>query len=154
MGPRRTRTTEVTGRVRNSFTPRSNGHFLGACWTIPVWLLLLGTGVRVVGAVHIELEMGAAVHRIASAQTSTAITALNEPVKDGRFEHNNGACSFDNEFEIGKARLAISEFNRAKRAIVADVTRSLANGRPVAHPLDRDAEQTSDAVLNLILSGK
>ena len=103
---------------------------------------------------HLELETGAAVHRIASAQSSTAITALNELVKDGRFERNNGTWIFDNEPEAGKTRFVISEFNGAKRANVAEVTRSLANVRSAAHPLDRDAEQTSDAVLNLILSGK
>ncbi len=103
---------------------------------------------------HLELETKAAVQLIASAQSSTAITALNEPVKDGRFERNNGTCSFDNELEAGKARFDISEFNRSKRANVAEVTRSLANVRSAASPLDRDAEQTSDAVLNLVFSRK
>lgn len=52
------------------------------------------------------------------------------------------------------SRIAIPELNRAERAVIADTTRSLSTAHSIARQLTHEVEQTSDALFNLILSGK
>lgn len=51
-------------------------------------------------------------------------------------------------------RIAIPELSRDQRAIVAQAHRSLDDVRSAARQVERDAEQASDALLNLVFSGK
>lgn len=52
------------------------------------------------------------------------------------------------------ARLAIPELNREQRSFIAEAHRSLNNARTAARQLEHEAEQASDALLNLVFGGK
>lgn len=51
-------------------------------------------------------------------------------------------------------RITIPELSRDQRTIVAEAHRSLDHARSAARQLERDAEHASDALLNLVFSGK
>lgn len=52
------------------------------------------------------------------------------------------------------SRIAIPELNQTERAIIADTTRALSTAHSIARQLTHEVEQTSDALFNLVLSGK
>lgn len=52
------------------------------------------------------------------------------------------------------ARIAIPELSRDQQAVIAQAHRSLDNARTAARQLEREAEHASDALLNLVFSGK
>lgn len=52
------------------------------------------------------------------------------------------------------ARLTIPELNREQRSFIAEAHRSLNNARMAARQLEHEAEQASDALLNLVFAGK
>ena len=51
-------------------------------------------------------------------------------------------------------RITIPELSSDQRTIVAEAHRSLNHARSAARQLERDAEHASDALFNLVFSGK
>lgn len=70
----------------------------------------------------------------------------------------NAAVNIDTRGAIPRplpvTRIAIPELSRDQRAIVAKAHRSLDDTRSAARQMERNAEQASDALLNLVFSGK
>lgn len=70
----------------------------------------------------------------------------------------NAAVNIDTRTTLPRrhpvARIAIPELSSDQQAVVAQAHRSLDNARTAARKLEREAEHASDALINLVFSGK
>ena len=70
----------------------------------------------------------------------------------------NAPANIDSRGTVPKrlpvARIAVPQLDSEQRAVIAEAHRSFDNARVVARQLEHEAEQASDALLNLVFSRK